>query len=70
MLVGSRKLENGEKAAREIMPRRALSSSTSQASSIDAAAARISKEFGHLDILVNNAGISKIEARRAPSRRL
>jgi NAD(P)-dependent dehydrogenase (short-subunit alcohol dehydrogenase family) len=61
VLVGSRKLENGEKAAREIgAGARAVQLDVTSQFSIDAAAARISKEFGHLDILVNNAGISKI----------
>lgn len=61
VLIGSRNLENGEKAAREIgSGAHAVQLDVTKQSSIDAAAARIGKEFGHLDILVNNAGISKI----------
>ncbi len=49
VLVGSRKLENGEKAAREIGSRRARCPARRHKPvlGIDAAAARISKEFGH-----------------------
>jgi NAD(P)-dependent dehydrogenase (short-subunit alcohol dehydrogenase family) len=61
MLVGSRNLANGEKAAKEIgTGAHPIQLDVTDQKSIDAAASRIGKEFGHLDILVNNAGISKI----------
>jgi NAD(P)-dependent dehydrogenase (short-subunit alcohol dehydrogenase family) len=57
--VGSRKLENGEKAAAEIgQNARAIQLDVTQQQTIDAAMARIENEYGHLDLLVNNAGIS------------
>lgn len=65
VLIGSRNLDNGEKAAREIgASAHAVQLDVTNQPSIDAAAARIDKEFGHLDILVNNAGISKIGSPR------
>jgi NAD(P)-dependent dehydrogenase (short-subunit alcohol dehydrogenase family) len=61
VLIGSRSLENGKKAASEIgASAHAVQLDVTNQSSIVAAATRIEKEFGHLDILVNNAGISKI----------
>ena len=64
VLVGSRTIANGEAAAREIgESAHALQLDVTDQASIDAAAARISAEFGRLDVLVNNAGISQ------PSRR-
>lgn len=61
VLVGSRNLENGQKAAREIGANaHAVQLDVTDPSSLAAAAAHIDKEFGHLDILVNNAAISKI----------
>ena len=51
VLVGSRNLERGEAAAKEVGP------DTDQAS-ITASAERIRKELGRLDVLVNNAAIS------------
>jgi len=61
VLVGSRNLENGKKAAAEIGPAaHAVQLDVTDQNSIAAAAQRIEAEFGHLDILVNNAGISKI----------
>jgi NAD(P)-dependent dehydrogenase (short-subunit alcohol dehydrogenase family) len=57
--VGSRKLENGEKAAAEIgQNAKAIQLDVTQQQTIDAAIARIENEYGHLDLLVNNAGIS------------
>jgi NAD(P)-dependent dehydrogenase (short-subunit alcohol dehydrogenase family) len=61
VFVGSRNLANGEKAAKEIGANaHAIQLDVTDQASIDAAAARIGKEAGHLDILVNNAAISKI----------
>ncbi len=61
VLVGSRNLESGEKAAAEIGARaHAVQLDVTDPNSIAAAAKRIEAEIGHLDILVNNAGISKI----------
>ena len=59
VLVGSRNLERGEAAAKEVGPyARALQLDVTDQASITAAAARIRKELGRLDVLVNNAAIS------------
>jgi NAD(P)-dependent dehydrogenase (short-subunit alcohol dehydrogenase family) len=59
VLVGSRNLERGEAAAKEIGPdARALQLDVTDQASIAAAAERIRKELGRLDVLVNNAAIS------------
>ena len=68
VLVGSRNLERGEAAAREIGPGAiALQLDVTDGASIAAAAERIRKEPGRLDLLVNNAGISKTTERRLGS---
>ena len=65
VLVGSRNLERGEAAAREIGPEAlALQLDVTDQASIAAAAERISKELGRLDVLINNAAISN--TRRLP----
>ncbi len=59
VLVGSRNLERGEAAAKEIgAGTTALQIDVTDSGSIAAAAEYIRKEFGHLDLLVNNAAIS------------
>src|SRR5580658_2165388 len=59
VLVGSRNLERGELAAKEIGPGAiALQLDVTDGVSIAAAAERIRGEHGRLDLLVNNAGIS------------
>jgi NAD(P)-dependent dehydrogenase (short-subunit alcohol dehydrogenase family) len=60
VLVGSRNVERGEAAAKEIGPGAvAIQLDVTDGASIAAAAERIRREFGRLDLLVNNAGISK-----------
>jgi NAD(P)-dependent dehydrogenase (short-subunit alcohol dehydrogenase family) len=68
VLVGSRNLERGEAAAREIGPGAiALQLDVTDGASIAAAAERIRQEPGRLDLLVNNAGISKTTERQLGS---
>jgi NAD(P)-dependent dehydrogenase (short-subunit alcohol dehydrogenase family) len=58
-LVGSRNLERGDVAAKEIGPGAiALQIDVTDQASITAAAERIHEKFGRLDLLVNNAAIS------------
>ena len=59
VLVGSRNLDDGETAARNVgAPAHAIQLDVTDQASIDTAATRIRNEFGRLDVLVNNAGIS------------
>ncbi len=59
VLVGSRNLERGESAAKDIGEGAiAVQLNVTDRASIAAAAERIRKEFGRLDLLVNNAAIS------------
>ncbi|WMT91930.1 SDR family NAD(P)-dependent oxidoreductase [Pelagibacterium sp. H642] len=59
VLVGSRNLERGEVAAREIGPNAvALQLDVTDHISITAAAERVRTEFGRLDVLVQNAAIA------------
>jgi NAD(P)-dependent dehydrogenase (short-subunit alcohol dehydrogenase family) len=61
VLVGSRNLDNGRKAASEIGPNaRAIQLDVTDKASIAAAAEHIATEFVRLDVLVNNAAIAKI----------
>jgi NAD(P)-dependent dehydrogenase (short-subunit alcohol dehydrogenase family) len=59
VLVGSRSLERGEAAAKEVgSDARALQLDVTDQTSIAAAAERVRNEFGRLDVLVQNAAIS------------
>jgi NAD(P)-dependent dehydrogenase (short-subunit alcohol dehydrogenase family) len=59
VLVGSRNIERGEAAAREVGPdARVLELDVRNQASIAAAAERIRRDPGRLDVLVNNAAIS------------
>src|SRR5580693_8807386 len=59
VLVGSRNLERGEAAAKEVGPdAHALQLDVTDQASITAAAARVRGEFGRLDVLIQNAAIS------------
>jgi NAD(P)-dependent dehydrogenase (short-subunit alcohol dehydrogenase family) len=59
VLVGSRDLERGERAAKSVGANaHAIQLDVTNQASIAAAAERIRKEFGRLDALVNNAAIS------------
>jgi NAD(P)-dependent dehydrogenase (short-subunit alcohol dehydrogenase family) len=59
VLAGSRNLERGEAAARDVGPHvYALQLDVTDHASITTAAERIRKEFGRLDVLVQNAAIS------------
>ena len=59
VLVGSRNIERGEAAAREVGPTAvALQLDVTDQGSIAAAAERVRKEFGRLDVLIQNAAIA------------
>jgi NAD(P)-dependent dehydrogenase (short-subunit alcohol dehydrogenase family) len=62
VLVGSRNLEHGGRAAASIEgDARVLQLDVTDQASIDAAAERIRHELGRLDMLVNNAGLMNAE---------
>ncbi len=64
VLVGSRSLERGEAAAREVGPdAHALQLDVTDHASITTAAERVRKEFGRLDVLIQNAAISNTTKR-------
>jgi NAD(P)-dependent dehydrogenase (short-subunit alcohol dehydrogenase family) len=68
LLVGSRNLERGEAAAREVGPdARAVQLDVTDQASIAAAAERVRSELGRLDVLVNNAAISNTRLRPGES---
>jgi NAD(P)-dependent dehydrogenase (short-subunit alcohol dehydrogenase family) len=59
VLVGSRNVERGEAAAREIGPdAHALQLDVTDPASIAAAAQRVGSQFGRVDVLIQNAAIS------------
>jgi len=59
VLVGSRNLERGEVAAKEVgLDAHALQLDVTDQASIIAAAERVRNEFGRLDVLIQNAAIS------------
>ena len=59
VLVGSRNLQRGEAAAKEVGPNaHALQLDVTDQASITAAAERVRNEFGRLDVLIQNAAIS------------
>ena len=67
-LVGSRNLERGKAAAKEVGPdARALQLDVTDQASIAAAAERVRNELGRLDVLVNNAAISNTRLRPGES---
>jgi NAD(P)-dependent dehydrogenase (short-subunit alcohol dehydrogenase family) len=68
VLVGSRNLERGEAAAREVgSGAHALQLDVTDQPSIAAAAERIRSEFGRLDVLIQNAAISNMNKRPGQS---
>jgi NAD(P)-dependent dehydrogenase (short-subunit alcohol dehydrogenase family) len=68
VLVGSRNLARGEKAARTIVgDAHALQLDVTDQASIAAAAERVRSEFGRLDVLVQNAAISNTNKRPGQS---
>lgn len=68
VLVGSRNLERGKDAAREIGPDAiALQLDVTDQASISAAVGRIRTELGRLDVLVQNAAISNTRLRPGQS---
>src|SRR3984885_10681111 len=68
VLVGSRNLERGEAAARQVGPdARAIQIDVTDQASIAAAAECIRKEIGRLDVLINNAAISNTSKRPGQS---
>jgi len=68
VLVGSRNLERGEAAAKEIgAGAHALQLDVTDQASIAAAAQRVRQEFARLDVLINNAAISNTRKRPGQS---
>jgi NAD(P)-dependent dehydrogenase (short-subunit alcohol dehydrogenase family) len=68
VLVGSRNLERGEAAAKEVGPDAyALQLDVTDQASITTAAQRVRNEFGRLDVLIQNAAISNTRKLPGPS---
>jgi NAD(P)-dependent dehydrogenase (short-subunit alcohol dehydrogenase family) len=60
VLLGARKLADGERAARELAKAGAIVAAqldVADAKSLSSLKARVEKEFGALDVLINNAGV-------------
>ncbi|HEX4047276.1 MAG TPA: SDR family NAD(P)-dependent oxidoreductase, partial [Elusimicrobiota bacterium] len=60
VLLGARKLSDGERAARELAAAGSVAAvplDVADAKSVAALRARVEKEFGALDVLINNAGV-------------
>ncbi len=67
VLVGSRNLERGQIAAKEIGPEAlAIELDVTQGETIRTCARSIREKFGRLDVLINNAGISHAKAPGRP----
>jgi NAD(P)-dependent dehydrogenase (short-subunit alcohol dehydrogenase family) len=68
VLLGSRSLERGEAAAREVgLGAFALQLDVTDQASITSAAERVRNEFGRLDVLIQNAAISNTKRRPGQS---
>jgi len=68
VLVGSRSLERGEAAAREVgLGAFALQLDVTDQASITSAAERVRNEFGRLDVLIQNAAISNTKRQAGQS---
>ena len=68
VLVGSRNVERGEAAAKDVGPdAHALQLDVTDQASITAAAERVRNEFGRLDVLIQNAAISNTRKRPGQS---
>lgn len=70
VLIGSRKLSDGEKIAAEILSAggkaEALQLDVTDSLSVEAAAKTVADQFGYLSILINNAGVN-VDERQLPS---
>ena len=68
VLVGSRNVERGEAAAKEVgLDAHALQLDVTDQASVSAAAERVRNEFGRLDVLIQNAAISNTRKRPGQS---
>jgi NAD(P)-dependent dehydrogenase (short-subunit alcohol dehydrogenase family) len=68
VLVGSRNVERGEAAAKDVGPdAHALQLDVTDQASVSAAAERVRNEFGRLDVLIQNAAISNTRKRPGQS---
>ncbi|MEW1840996.1 SDR family oxidoreductase [Nonomuraea angiospora] len=71
VLLGARDPERGKQAAEELageaLDARFVRLDVTDPDTVEAAAAHVEREFGHLDLLINNAAISR-DQERTPSR--